>query len=306
MGVVSCVEIPRERSQSGKFRETYKYTRAWMVRVDDVATPLPAITNANGVNFLDDHPDDASCKAYEFQTKPEGNSLLHYTVSVTYYAPPLDSSTGDAGKQPEFLPGIPTVWTATSSVGSYPVKADVNGKPIKNSAGTPMDKLEADRACFKLSLKRPFADYSWQPLAVMYTNAVNSDTWMGQPARSWKCQGFSAAPETSNEAGITRSYWMVQIEFEFRAPEKDSKGTTHPGWDLTVLDRGYVCRVDENGIPDISPIYKMGTIRDKKGQPIKEPVGLDGAGNAVTPPADPATLVFQVYRALPFTAVFGV
>jgi hypothetical protein len=277
-----------------------------MVRVDDIATPLPAITNANGVSYLDDHPDDASCKAYEFTTKPEGNSLLHYTVTVTYYAPPLDSSPGDAGKQPEFLPGIPTVWTATSSVGSYPVKADVNGKPIKNSAGTPMDKLEADRACFKLSLKRPFSDYSWQPLAVQYTNAVNSDTWMGQPPRSWKCQGFSAAPETQNEAGVTRSYWMVQIEFEFRAPEKDSKGTTHPGWDLTVLDRGYVCRVDESGIPDISPIYKFGTIRDAKGQPIKEPMGLDGSGNAVTPPADPATLVFQVYRALPFTAVFGV
>ena len=305
MAVVSCVEIPRERSQSGKFGETYKYTRGWMVRVDDINTPLPSITNAHGVSFLDEHPDDASCKAMEFQTKPEGNSLLHYTVSVTYYAPP-QAADGDGGKPPELLPGIPSVWTATSSVGSYPVKADVDGKTIKNSAGTPFDKMEADRACFKLSLKRPFGDYSWQPLAMMYTNAVNSDTWMGQPARCWKCQGFSAAPETSNEAGITRSYWMVSIEFEYRAPEKDPKGTTHPGWDLTVIDRGYRCRVDKNGIPDPSQSNKIDTIRDAKGQPVKEPVGLDGSGNATTPPANPATLVFQIYRALPFTSVFGV
>ena len=239
----------------------------------------------------------------EFQTKPESNSLLHYTVSVTYYAPPKAADGEDGSKPPELLPGIPTVWTATSSVSSAPLVFDAAGKVITNSAGVNIPGLECDRAAFKLSLKRPFGDYSWQPLAMMYTNAVNSDTWFGQPASSWKCQGFSAAPETQNEAGVTRSYWMVSIEFEYRAPEKDSKGTTHPGWDLTVIDRGYVCRVDENGIPDISPIYKFGTIRDKKGQPIKEPMGLDGAGNATS---DPATLVFQIYRALPFTGVFGV
>jgi hypothetical protein len=279
-----------------------------MVRVDDVATPLPAITNANGVNFLDPHPDDASCLAMEFQTKPEGNSLLHYTVTVTYFAPPAAApgSGESGGTPPELLPGIPSVWTATSSVGSYPVRADVNGKVIANSAGTPLPKLEADRACFKLTLKRPFGDYSWESMAVNYTNAVNSDTWMGQPARCWKCQGFSASQETQNEGGLTRSYWMVSIEFEYRAPEKGLSGKTHPGWDLTVLDQGYQCMVDENGKPDMSPSNKIGTIRDAKGQPIKEPVGLDGFGFAVTPPRDPAILVFQIYKALPFTAVFGV
>jgi hypothetical protein len=304
MAVVSCVEIPRERSQSGKFGETYRYTRGWMVRVDSVSTPLPMITNAHGVSFLDPHPDDATCKAMEFSTKPESNSLLHYTVSVTYFAPP-EPAAGEDGKPPEFLPGIPTVWTATSSVGSYPVKADISGKVIANSAGTPFDKVEAERASFKLSLKRPWPDYSWQALAMNYTNAVNSDAWMGMPARCWKCQGMSATPETQNEAGVTRSYWMTSWEFEYRAPEQDADKVTHPGWDLTLIDRGFQCRVDENGIPDPSPSNKIGTVRDAKGQPLKEPVGLRD-GMAVTPPANPATLSFQIYRALPFRAVFGV
>ena len=305
MAVVSCVELPRERSQSGKFRETYRYTRAWMVRVDDVNTPLKDISNAPGVSFLDPHPDDPTCKAMEFSTKPDSNSLLHYVVTDTYYAPSEPAAKEDGSKPPELLPGIPTLWTATSSVGSHALKADVNGKVIANSAGVPFDKLESDVACFKLSLKRPWADYTWQSLAIRYTNAVNSDTFMGQPARCWKCQGMSATPETQNEAGVTRSYWMTTWEFEYRAPEKDSDGAIHPGWDLQLVDRGFQCRVDESGQPDPSPINPIGTIRDKKGQPIKEPVGLRG-GDAVTPPAEPDTLVFQIYRALPFTSVFGV
>jgi hypothetical protein len=302
MAVVSCVEIPRERQQSGKFGETYKYQRGWMVRVDDVATPLPDITNANGVAFLDPHPDDTSCLAYEFQTKPDGNSLLHYTVSVTYYAPPLDSSEGDGGKQPEFLPGIPTVWTATSSVGSTSLRADVNGKIIQNSAGVPFPKLEADQACFRLALKRPWADYTWQGVAMQYTNAINSDTWMGQPPGCWKCQGMSAAPETSNEAGVTRSYWMTNWEFEYRAPVKDNYAFTHPGWALVLLDEGYQGRVNSAGLP--YPAGTFGTIRDSKGQPIKEPAGLY-EGNVRVPPASPNVLAFNIYRSLPFTTIFG-
>ena len=317
MAVLSCVEIPRERALVGRFGESYRYTRAWMVKVDDVNTPMRDIANAPGVSFLDPHPDDPTCLAMEFQTKPEGNSLLHYVVTDTYFAPDASSpsggggggggggSPGGGGSAPEFIPGIPTLWTAASSVASAPVKADVNGKTLKNSAGTPFDKVEADRACFRLVLKRPWADNTWQALAAQYTNATNSDTWMGQPPHSWKCQGMSATPETQNAAGVTMSYWMTTWEFEFRAPEKDADNVEHPGWFLTLIDRGFVCRVDENGIPDISPIYPMGTIRDKKGQPIKEPVGLRD-GNAVTPPANPATLAFQIYRALPFTTAFGV
>ena len=308
MAVVSCVEIPRERSQSGKFGETYKYTRGWMVRVDDINTPLPSITDAHKVAFLDPHPDDASCLAMEFQTKPESNSLLHYTVSVTYYAPPKAADGEDGSKPPELLPGIPTVWTATSSVSSAPLVFDAAGKVITNSAGVNIPGLECDRAAFKLSLKRPFGDYSWQPLAMMYTNAVNSDTWFGQPASSWKCQGFSAAPETQNEAGVTRSYWMVSIEFEFRAPQKINNGagvSTFPGWDFVTYDRGYTGKVDDKGRPGSAATGKNGTIRDTKGQPIKEPVGLSN-GVPVEPPAVGNLLQFQIYRALPFTGVFGV
>jgi hypothetical protein len=279
-----------------------------MVRVDDVATPLPTITNANGVSYRDPHPDDPSCLAYEFTTKPESNSLLHYIVSVTYYAPPLDSSTGDSGKQPEFLPGIPTVWTASSAVSSAPLIFDAAGNVIKNSADVNIPGLECDRAAFKLALKRPFSDFSWQPLAVQYTNAVNSDTWMGQPPSSWKCQGLSAAPETQNEAGVTRSYWMVSIEFEYRAEQKINNGvgvSTFPGWDFVTYDRGYSGKVDDKGRPSSAASAKNGTIRDVKGQPIKEPMGLSN-GVPVEPPAVGDLLQFKIYRALPFSGVFGV
>ena len=312
MAVVSCVELPRERSQSGKFRETYRYTRAWMVRVDDVNTPLKDISNAPGVSFLDPHPDDPTCRAMEFSTKPDSNSLLHYVVTDTYYAPPA-AADGDSGKPPELLPGIPTLWSATSSVGSAPLIFDATGRMLKNSSGVPFPSAEADCAGFKLTLKRPWADYTWQALAMRYTNAVNSDTFMGQPARSWKCQGMSATPETQNAAGVTRSYWSTSWEFEYRLPKKvvtsNAAGvdtvTEYPGWDLPLMDMGYTAHVDESGQPDPSPGNAIGTIRDKKGQPIKEPMGLRN-GFAVTPPDTGDVLVFRPYVALPFTSVFGV
>lgn len=307
MAVVSCHELPRERSQSGKFNETYRHTRGFMVRVDDPATPLPDVTNSCGINFLDPHPDDLSCVAQEFNTKPESNSLLHYTVSITYYARPKSTDSED-GTPPEFLPGLPTVWTATSSIGTAPLLVDIHGNAIKNSADTPIPNLSYERAMFKLSLKRPWPDMSWAPIAKQYTNAVNSDTWMGSPPLAWKCQGMSAAPQTQNEAGVTRFYWETSWEFEYRAPWRgytDGKATTHPGWSLGVIDKGFQARVDEDGNPDPSPLFKIGTVRDKKGQPIKEPVGLRG-GNAIDFGQEPDTLEFRVYPELPFSSVFGV
>lgn len=306
MGIVTVSELPRERAASGKFKESFRYTRGFMVRLDDPTTPLTDISQAPGIQFLDPHPDDASCVAMEFSAKPESNSLLHYTITVQYYAKPTTPGEDADDKPPELLPGIPTLWTATSSVGTAQLVTDINGVPIKNSAGTPIPDLSCDVAKFKLSLKRPWMDMSWQTLARQYTNAVNSDTWMGAGPRCWKCQGWSASPETQNEAGITRSYWMCSIDFEYQAPKKKGgTGTEYPGWDMGVTDKGYQAKVDDSGHPDPSPSSKIGTIRDAKGQPIKEPVGLKN-GEAVTPPADPDTLVFQIYRALPFRSVFGV
>jgi hypothetical protein len=101
---------------------------------------------------------------------------------------------------------------------------------------------------------------------------------------------------------------MVSIEFEHRAPQRINNGatvSTFPGWDFVTYDRGYTGLVDESGRPDPSPSNKIGTIRDAKGQPIKEPVGLKN-GVPVEPPAVGDLLQFQPYRSLPFTGIFGV
>ena len=122
---------------------------------------------------------------------------------------------------------------------------------------------------------------------------------------------MSATPETQNAAGVTRSYWSTSWEFEYRAPQKILTGApgdafnTYAGWDLALMDMGYSARVDESGTPNPSPAYPIGTIRDAKGQPIKEPVGLKN-GNAVQPPDVGDILLFHPYPSLPFTNVFGV
>jgi len=309
VGIVSCIELPRERELNGRYGESYRYKRGFMVKVDDPSTPLSDISLAAGVRWLDQYPDDPSCVALELDLKPESNSLLHYVLTINYAYPPSPQGQDKPPNQPpDIIPGIPTLWTATSSVSTVPLMRDVNGNVIKNSAGVPMDKLETEEARFRLSLKRPWVDLSWRQTAKEYTNTVNKDNWMGGTERCWKCQGMTAAPESINAAGITVWYWMTTWEFEYRAPWKKitlgAADRDYPGWDRGITDRGYQAKVDDAGQPDTSPSSKVGTVRDRKGQPIKEPVGLRN-GEAVAPGEDPDTLIFVVFKSKDFTPVFG-
>ncbi len=100
MAIIYTKELPRERSQSGKHGETYTYTRAFLVRTDDPSEPLPNITNAPGFAWLDDHPDDASVGALEFDTTPADDSSLLYYVKVKYGARPYTAPPDDPPETP--------------------------------------------------------------------------------------------------------------------------------------------------------------------------------------------------------------
>jgi hypothetical protein len=297
MAVVWCRELPRERSQSGKYGETYVYKRAFLVRVDDPATPLPDITNAANIDYLAAHPDDSSCKALEFDTKPTDESGLLYTYSVTYQAPPVNNGDGGEQEQPGYIEGMMKIpiWAASSSVSTGPCAFAIN-----NSAGQPLEGLEQEFAEFRLTLTEYHLSHStWMSDAVTYTNKVNSDTWNGQTERKWKCQGMSAQLQTENSGLGTINYWEVTWEFAYRSST----------WNLLPLDIGFMQRVDSSGTPSLSG-EKWKEIKGQDGKPVKQPVALAG-GVAVAPGTAGYPMVIndgdgeEVYGKVAFSGRFG-
>lgn len=295
MAVIWSRELPRERSQSGKYGETYVYSRSWVVRVDDPLTPLPDITNALSLAWLADHPDDISCKLLEFDTKAADDTGLVYTVTAKYQTPPVNNDANKNQNDPNNSGGglmrIP-IWSASSSITTGPVY-----KTIANSAGDPLEGLEQEYAEFRLTKIEYFLNHSqWLSDARQFTNKVNSDTWHGGGPRTWKCQGCSAQLQTENQDGATVNYWEVTWEFAYRDDD----------WNLKPWDVGFYEKCGSDGVASQSGDKKK-SIKGVDGKRVG-PVALDGG--VAKPPGQPPDVINagageEVYEKVAFGSRFG-
>lgn len=295
MGVVWCRELPRERDQSGKFQETYVYTRSWLIRVDDHNTPLPTITNATGFAWKDPHPDDPSCKAMEFDTKVKDDVGLLYTVTVKYYAPPVDSGGddgGDGGGGGDPDPGNESsmrkpTWSGSSSTKTVPAmeyqEPPAQPKFIVNSAGQPLEGLEMERTEPRLSLTQYYASLGLVlELQRQYSDSVNDETWAGGAEQTWRCLGCSFHKIAENVGGVTQERWEVTWEFAY---DRDT-------WRLKPWDVGFSELCDANGVPSgTGEKNKLILGQDKK--PVRQPVPL--AGGVAKPAGQPPSVIMSGY-----------
>jgi hypothetical protein len=291
MGVIKCEEQARERTQSGKDGGSYEYTRGFMVYVDAVDTPLPDITNSAGINFRDPYPDDPSCVAMEFSTQPTSESLLHYTIKVKYTAPPKPPDpNNDPGEDPTLLPPIPYKWTASTSISQSPAPGiDETGADVLNSAGEAIRPFNIDVAIFHLTLEVPYAGLGWLRDAKTYTGNCNSGPWMGGAQNTWRCAGYSAQPQSDNNAGITRSWWQVKIDFAYNPKQ----------WDVILPDMGYAQKVTDDGTPSAAGA-KNARIKGQDGKPLAHPVALVN-GVAAGPGVAPGILSFRFHKLVDFS-----
>lgn len=256
MAVVSTKESIDDRSVSGKYRDTFTYSRSFLVLLDSPDTSMVDIARAPNVQFGDAHPDDSSVYAMEFDCKPRGDSMLVYVVTVKYYTP-----TREKEVDPAQLPA--DVWAGGSSVTAAPCWQDAEGKPITNSAGVAFPDLTKDEAEFSVTLTRCYEDLSFLAIIVGVSNRLNSDEFLGCPKHTWKCQGARFSKKRENQAGTTVEYWEVVFEFAYR---KDT-------WFLKPLDIGYSELVDDTSAPPAGK--KLSAILGGDKKPIKEPASLD-------------------------------
>lgn len=288
MAVVAVLETARGTGVSGKFGESFTFTRKWIVRVDSPFTPRTLIARAPGIVFGAGHPDFGNHRAMEFDCTEESGDGMMWSVVVRYYIPPVDNTPSTATGLPE------DNWSGSGSTTTIPVFEDKDGQPIVNSAKDPLEGGERESSDLSLSLTKCYPDLSWSPIAKSKSNTVNSATWNGSPARTWKVAFKSASKKeaTSSSDNSTKPYWETNWEFSYREET----------WDYKPWDVGFNQLVDSSGNPTTSGTKRAAILgADKK--PVKAPVAL-ASGVAKEAGSSPDALTFRLYQETDFS-IFG-
>lgn len=280
MAVVNHREMFRGRSRQNQYGDTATYSRIFIVTVDSPDTELQEISEAPGISWLDPHPEDGDALLIDSQVSQEGDSPFHYKLTFTYKsAVDLLKLPWDRPAQFSFsgsLASAPAFWY-------FPNAGDNSTKKIiTNTAGDPIGGLDRDEGEFTVTItinKQPPFDYA---KAQAYVGAINSDSWSGGEAKTWKCTSITGNRKIEAVAGEQYVYWETNASLAYR----------NTGWDLQTWDVGF------NEI--------VGGVRKKilaGSDPVSEPAALS-SGRAKTPGLAPDLLTFRIYRTLPFTGTF--
>lgn len=168
-------------------------------------------------------------------------------------------------------------------------KTDDNGNNVKgsksvlNSAGLMFDPpvtVEVSRPLMRI--KKNYAELYLANLCELQ-DAINYDWFKGFPPRTLRCVGIEY--ESGYENGT--AFWSVTYNF----------AVNWLGWEIRVLDAGLYERFEiGTDAATGKPVYEWRAIRDKHGEPITEPVPLDGKGKKKKPDDPETYLVFSAYK----------
>jgi hypothetical protein len=287
-GIVDCREMFRGRSRNADLTGVPTYQRIFLVRTSTQNPNLSNVAAAPGIAWRETHPDDANAYLVESSTQQDGDSPFHYKVTYNYKY--LDES--------EIIPWLrPATFSFNGSLASAPafwhyLPTDTNNTQtqiIVNSAGDPLSGLDRDQAEFSVTIQfnqRPPFNYV---KAQEYVGSINSDTWSGGVARTWKCQSITASRKSEVVPNTTPTgvpvkawYWETSITLAYKSDT----------WDLRTWDVGFNEIIAGKRVK----IYAGG-------EPVSEPAAL-ASGRAKAPGQPPNSLTFRIYPLRTFVGTF--
>jgi len=283
MAIVDWREMYRGRGRQAQFGDVPVYTRIFLVRVDDMNTPLQDISAAPNIAWLAPHPENPNALLIDSSVQQDGESPFHYKLTFTYksgediFASPFDRP--DQFSFSGSLASAPAFW-------HYSGSDNVTKQIIVNSAGDPIGGLDRDEGEFMVTITGNRPEPFPFVLAQQYVGAINSDTWSGGAPKTWKCMSITGNRKIEEVAGTKYVYWEVNTSLAFR-------GTT---WDLQTWDVGFNELVGG----------QRRKIKDSNNEPVSEPAALNPNGTAKTPGTPPNIKVFRIYPMLPFNGAFPV
>jgi len=269
-----------EEAKSGKDRATFSINRTLLAKSD---TPNPSfvtignstaswpglggekIDQINALRNFDGIIARCSSRKFSWYSGTEhGVKIeLKYEGLSSY-----ENTDGGGSQQPKELQS--SSWRRISiSTSQVTVPAtDEDGKSFCNSAGDPVDGLEEETAIgvFKYTNEfnpDPALNRIWH-----WLNTCNSIPYLGAAKYTLRVTGFSA--EFDDQAML----WKTSLELTYNPKT----------WALIYYDAGMHKAVG-SGFPTVT--YTREVIKDKFGNPVTEPVPLNGLGGeaAITVPS---------------------
>lgn len=291
MAVVNYQRILDGASVTGKFGESLTATERWQIRCDTPNTSrleMLQTVATGGIVWGAAHPDFSALKALEFDLSSEGRDGMRWLLTVKYYIPP-------ATRKPQ-ASGIPAdVWEFTGGTVTVPAFVDTSGNTITNAAGDPLEGLERERHEYGWTLRKSYTTQAlFEAAAAAYAGKVNSESWAGGAAKTWKCylRGAKKVSVTKLDgANDGTSLDYIESNWEFRY----DPGT----WKLMPWDVGFMELVSGS----------RKAIVGSDGKAVKQPVALNSNGTKKADGQKPSVINsgagVDVYFTANFTTGFG-
>lgn len=284
MSIESVTEVFDSRSASINRLYQRTYTRCFEVVTSDTlvggkavrtATGIPQIGNyyRNGDNPYDPlYEFDSGCFCAEVAADciggAEGGGFA-WKVTCNYSVyDPLDID--------------PTLWKLRVVFGGERtekvVDFDRGGAPIRNSTGDRYsDPVTIDDHITTMTITRNELVSSFDPeLASQFSDTINDATWNGI-TKGWCKMGIIATGEPTYDSNTQRYFYTVTYPVSIgRKP-----------WRKDLMDQGY--NVLTGSPPKPTP-YMV------NGQPVSDPIPLDGAGNWIGVSGSPVTTTYEVFE----------
>jgi hypothetical protein len=211
-----------------------------------------------------------------------------WVATITYgpWDPLTHTASGNPVNQPVDFSFDWQVFEQAADVAMVPHSSPATFVAVLNSAGDPFDP-PVTREQLKGVLRVAWNSLTFNPASFfLYGNQINEDAWNGFPAFSIK---FSPPkmPQRQYSQYLGQNYYRLEGEFCFNPNDG--------GWNPKPIDRGYRAK-DGSG-----NLYK---VFDVNGQPVSQPVLLDGAGHVLADPTTYHQIQFQVYTSTNFATAF--
>lgn len=280
MSVTSVEEISEDttsdRKQTKPTPPEYEYraVRLFRVYTDSLNdTPVTAETASSIPTIGSAYPGDTTRRVQSVSARREQANRLVYVVTVEYSS---KATEGDAvaAENPLSRPREVS-WDFEES--TEPIYDDGAGTAITNSANITFDPpIQEKVSDLVMTYTKNFATFD-APKFIDYKDAVNNDPFQVPGGYTIdpgvaKIVGFSANEQTENNI----TFFRITIKIAFRP--NYSNGNS--GWTRNIVDEGRV-RLNPYGVLPWQDKYIA--ILDAQGQPVTDPVPLDGTGQPLEP-----------------------
>jgi hypothetical protein len=294
MSIVAVHELAQDRSGPVGEKGVREYIRTFQVQTDSNLDGPLFVRLASGIPrrgeyYLTATESDFAARVKRVTPTQDDDNPKLWKVQVEYSTDVPDEDENPLNRPAEITWGFNHYRRQATE--------DIYGKPLLNSVGEHFDPLPMmDDSRPTLTVVRNEASFN-PSLAIAYQDAINSTPFLGFAPGQAKVIGISASSQVAQVNDQDFVYWRVQYDFEF----------CREGHLSRVLDQGRYRRhlpgidlpLKANQIPRVA-------ISDAQGNPVTDPVPLNGAGLPVDAPnpSKAKYLSYEVYKNLPFT-VFG-